>query len=68
MTPTKIRLLPPSAHNPRNSEGSMVELADGRLFFAYTRFYGGDEDHSPATIAAILEAVPPPRSSTDSKC
>lgn len=26
--------------NPRNSEGSFVTLADGRILFAYTRYYG----------------------------
>ena len=48
---TKIRLLPPSAENPRNSEGSIIELKDGKLFLAYSHFYGGDRDESPACIA-----------------
>lgn len=29
-----------SLDNPRNSEGSFVTLADGRILFAYTRYYG----------------------------
>jgi hypothetical protein len=37
----KLRLLPPSPENPRNSEGSFVQLWDGSLFFAYSHFYGG---------------------------
>lgn len=47
----KLRLLPPSPENPRNSEGSFVHLQDGRLFFAYSHFYGGGHDNSPARIA-----------------
>jgi len=47
----KLRLLPPSADNPRNSEGSIIELRDGRLFLAYSHFYGGSRDESSAYIA-----------------
>jgi len=47
----KLQLLPPSKNNPRNSEGSIIRLADGRLFLAYTHFYGGPMDYSPAYIA-----------------
>ncbi len=36
--------------NPRNGEADVVELPDGRLFLAYTRFSGGDEDQSAADI------------------
>ena len=48
---SKNRLLPPSPTNPRNSEGSMVQLTDGRTLFAYSHFYGGAADGSPAYIA-----------------
>ena len=38
-----------SEENPRNGEGDVLELPDGRLFLAYTRFdAGGDE--APAVI------------------
>ncbi len=47
----KNRLLPPSDANPRNSEGSMVELADGRILFAYSHFTDGGADNSSAFIA-----------------
>lgn len=47
----KIRLLPPSKENPGNSEGSIIELKDGRLFLAYSHFYGGGDDNSSAYIA-----------------
>lgn len=35
----------------RNSEGSIIRLNDGRLFLAYSHFYGGHADNSPAYIA-----------------
>jgi sialidase-1 len=46
-------LFPVSAHNPRNSEASVVELNDGRLLLAWSEFYGGGSDFSPAHIAAV---------------
>lgn len=48
---TKIRLLPPTEGNPRNSEGSFVQLKDGRLLFVYTHFTGGARDASAAYLA-----------------
>ena len=27
-------------NNPRNSEGAFVALKDGRIMYAYTRYYG----------------------------
>ena len=39
--------------NPRNSEGAFIELRDGRLMFAYTRFTGGGDDNASADIAAV---------------
>jgi len=44
---------PSTAEFPRNSEGSIVELKDGRLLLAWTRFYGGSGDASSAHIAAM---------------
>lgn len=38
---------------PRNSEGSIVELKNGALLLAWTRFYSGGADASPAHIAAM---------------
>jgi len=35
-------------NNPRNSEGAFITLADGRILFAYSRYYGSswsDDDH-----------------------
>ncbi|MEI7904128.1 MAG: sialidase family protein [Candidatus Firestonebacteria bacterium] len=45
-------LLPPSGANPRNSEGSMVKLANGDILFAYTHFTGGPKDDAASHIAA----------------
>ncbi len=45
---------PVSPDNPRNTEGSIVELRDGRLLLAYTRFYGGGGDDARADISARL--------------
>jgi sialidase-1 len=42
--------------NPRNSEGAFMELRDGRLMFAYTRFYGGSADNAGADIAAVYSS------------
>jgi len=40
-------------NNPRNSEGSFVTLADGRIMYAYSKFRGGKwGDEAPADIAA----------------
>ena len=39
--------------NPRNSEGAFLNLADGRIVFAYTRFYGSSwSDNATATLVA----------------
>jgi len=48
--------LSPTAENPRNSEGSFVELRDGRIAFFYTQYHGGNDDHSAARIA-VIESV-----------
>lgn len=48
----KIRLLPPRAGNPRNSEGDFIQLKDGRLMFVYSHFTGGGSDHAAGHLAA----------------
>nr|WP_300858912.1 sialidase family protein [uncultured Acetatifactor sp.] len=46
--------LPPSAGNPRNSEGTFLELADGELIFVYSRFKGDSpNDHAYADLALM---------------
>jgi Neuraminidase (sialidase) len=49
----KINVLPPSANNPRNSEGDFMPLKSGLLMFVYSRFTGGATDDSAAELAAI---------------
>ncbi|MBQ3126638.1 MAG: exo-alpha-sialidase, partial [Clostridia bacterium] len=47
-------LLPPGAGNPRNSEGAFLQLDDGRLAFAYSRYHGvGGNDHAACAICAV---------------
>jgi hypothetical protein len=43
-----------TAANPRYSEGSILELAGGRLLHAVTEFAGDGEDFAPARIVARL--------------
>lgn len=45
--------LPHRRGNPRNSEGAFVDLTDGRILFAYSKFIGDTfGDHGTAVIAA----------------
>ncbi len=41
---------PHSAEWPRNSEGDVAVFPDGRWLLAWSAFYGGSHDHSPAHI------------------
>jgi hypothetical protein len=47
----RLRLLPPAAGNPRNSEGDFIQLNDGRVLLVYTHFTGGGSDHAAAHLA-----------------
>jgi sialidase-1 len=46
---------PASENNPRNSEGDIIELKDGTLLLAWSKFAGRD-DHANAVIAAKTSA------------
>ena len=47
--------LEPGPDNPRNSEGDMVVLQDGRILLIYTRYTEGTgSDHDPAHLAARI--------------
>ncbi|MFV2065707.1 MAG: sialidase family protein [Pirellulales bacterium] len=46
----------PTADQPRNSEGDILELRDGRLCLIYTRFTGGSSDHSAADLAMRISS------------
>lgn len=41
----------PTADQPRNSEGDLIQLRDGRICLIYSRFTGGASDHSAADLA-----------------
>ncbi len=41
----------PTEDHPRNSEGDIIELKNGRLCLIYTRFTGGTSDHAAADLA-----------------
>jgi predicted neuraminidase len=45
-----LLIIEPSKENPRNSEGDIIELKDGRLCLIYTRFTGGSDDHAAADL------------------
>ena len=44
--------LPPGPGNPRNSEGDIIQLKDGRLMYVYTHFTGNASDDGAAHLAA----------------
>ena len=46
-----ILRIEPGKENPRNSEGDMIALKNGRLCLIYTRFRGGSSDHATADLA-----------------
>ncbi|RKX28819.1 MAG: exo-alpha-sialidase, partial [Verrucomicrobia bacterium] len=53
MTNSIVLSLPHRRGNPRNSEGAFIDLADGRILFAYSKFIGNTwSDHGTAVIAA----------------
>jgi sialidase-1 len=54
--PAMMTLVPNTGEYPRNGEGDMIQLKDGRLLFAWTRFLAGGSDFSPAEIAAMTSA------------
>ncbi|MHB0939684.1 MAG: sialidase family protein [Armatimonadota bacterium] len=49
--------LPHGPNNPRNSEGAFITLADGRVLFVYTHYYGdSSSDHASAYLAGRSSA------------
>ncbi len=49
-------ICPATEQYPRNSEGDIAVLPDGRLLLAYTRFERGKEDDAPASIAGMYSS------------
>ena len=57
MTSKIIRDLPPTAENNRNSEGAFIDLKDGGILFAYSRYGNqGDSDGAAADIYGMLSS------------
>jgi hypothetical protein len=49
-----VYILPTTAKNPRNGEGSFIRLKDGRIMYVYTKYLGEDwHDHAIAALYAI---------------
>jgi len=53
--PFHYAVCPSSVENPRNSEADVIELKDGTLLLAWSKF-SGSEDHATAVIAAKKSA------------
>jgi sialidase-1 len=53
---TTLLTIEPTVEQPRNSEGDLIELKDGRLCLIYTRFTGGTSDHAAADLAMRISA------------
>ncbi len=51
---SRVLSLPPSADNPRNSEGDFIRLKDGRILLVYTHFISGAADHATAYLAGRI--------------
>ena len=50
-------IVAPATHMfPRNTEGSILELRDGRILLVWTQFYGGTSDHAAAVIAGMTSS------------
>ena len=53
----EVLFLQTSENNPRNGEGSLIRLKDGRIMYAYTDYYGGEgDDHGTARISAYYSS------------
>lgn len=53
----EVLMLPRAKNNMRNGEGSFLRLKDGRILYAYTKYYGeGYDDHHQAYIAATYSS------------
>jgi len=46
-------MIPADKAHPRRGEGDLIVLKDGSLLLAYTEFYGGSRDFTPARIVGI---------------
>lgn len=51
-----LLVIEPGPGNPRNSEGDIIELTDGRLCLIYSRFTGGSSDDAVADLAMRISS------------
>jgi len=51
-----LLVVEPSKEHPRNSEGDILAMKDGRLAFVYTQFSGGSADGSSADLVLCESA------------
>ena len=56
LEPFELRVAPVSRSNRRNSEATVIDLTDGSLLLAYTRFRAGVHDLSPADIVTCVSS------------
>ena len=57
MEPIELIVVKGDEQSPRNSEGDIVELLDGRLLLAWTEFYGSSGgDHDLARISGKISS------------
>lgn len=53
----EVHLISRTEGNLRNGEGAFLRLKDGRILYAYTKYYGeGWDDHDPSYIAACYSS------------
>lgn len=52
----RMTVVPNTEEHPRNGEGDIIQLKDGKLLLAWTRFLKGGSDFSPAEIAAMTSS------------
>ena len=53
----QVLMISTTEHNRRNGEGAFIRLKDGRILYAYTKYYGnGGGDHDTANISCFYSA------------
>ena len=53
----EVLFLSTGKNNPRNGEGSLLRLKDGRILYAYTQYCGDSwQDHATARVAACYSS------------
>lgn len=50
----RLPILPATEAHPRNTEGAFIDLRDGSLAFAWSRFTGGRSDQADGDIAKMI--------------